>query len=129
MAYDATGGEGVYGSDPTIEVYDTRTDTWESLGNVPMNLYLGAIVVYGDEVIIIGGFRDKDEPEAHVDIFSLVTHTWREGLPIPKPSAGMGAVEYNDQLYVSGGADPSRNWLTNKKLFQIPIKSLLENTD
>jgi N-acetylneuraminic acid mutarotase len=129
LAYDTTGKEGVYDSNSSIEVYDTKTDTWESIGNMPTLLYLGAIVVYGDEVIIIGGFRDKDEPEALVDIFSLETHTWREGLPIPEPFVGMGAVEYNDQLYVSGGADSLSNWLTNKKLFQIPIKELLENVD
>jgi N-acetylneuraminic acid mutarotase len=129
LAFDTTGKEGVYGSNSSIEVYDTKTDTWENIGNMPTLLYLGAIVVYGDEVIIIGGFRDKDEPEARVDIFSLETHTWREGLPIPKPFVGMGAVEYNNQLYVSGGADSLNNWLTNEKLFQIPIKELLENID
>jgi len=129
LAYDTSGNKGVYGSNSSIEVYDTKTDTWESIGNMPTDLYLGTIVVYGDEVIIIAGFRDKDVPEALVDIFSLETHTWREGLPIPKPFVGMGAVEYKDQLYVSGGADSSRNWSNNKKLYMIPIKTLLENND
>ena len=129
LAYDVSGGEGVYGSNSSIEVYDTKTDTWESMSNMPTKLYLGAIVVSGDEVIIIGGFRDADEPEALVDIYSLKTHTWREGLPIPKPFVGMGAVKYNDQLYVSGGANPSKDWRSNMELYQIPIKELLETID
>jgi len=129
LVYDETGGKGVMGSNSSIEVYDIKTDTWENIGNMPTNLYLGAIVVYGDDVIIIGGFRDTDGPEALVDIFSLETHTWRKGLPIPKPFVGMGAVVYNDQLYVSGGADPSRNWIGNRKLYKIPIEALLENID
>ncbi len=125
LAYDVTGEKGIYGSDSSIEVYDTKTDTWESIGNMLTNLYLGAIVVYGDEVIIIGGFGDTDEPEAFVNIFSLKTHTWREGLPIPKPFVGMGAVEYKDHLYVSGGANPSKDWQNNMDLYRIPIKVLL----
>ncbi len=126
--YDAD-GEGIWGSNSSIEVYDTKTDTWESIGNMPTYLFYGGIVVYGDEVIIIGGFRDTDAAEARVDIFSLETHTWRKGLPLPKEIVALGAVVYNDQLYVSGGADPSRNWITNSNLYQIPIKALLENTD
>ncbi len=126
--YDAE-GEGIWGSNSSIEVYDTKTDTWESIGNMPTCLFYGGIVVYGDEVIILGGFRDTDTPEARVDIFSLETHTWRKGLPLPKKIVAMGAVEYNDQLYVSGGADSSRNWLVNRNLYQIPIKTLLENID
>ena len=129
LAYATDDKKGVYGSNPSIEVYDTKNDTWESIGEMPTLLYLGTIVVYDDEVIIIGGFRDEDEPVSRVDIFSLETHTWREGVPIPKPFVGMGAVEYKNQLYVSGGANSLDNWSTNKQLFQIPIKKLLKVID
>jgi N-acetylneuraminic acid mutarotase len=129
LANEPTGEKGIYGSNPSIDIYDTITDTWESIGNMPTDLYLGAIVVYGDEVIIIGGFKEADKPKASVDIFSLETHTWSEGLPVPEAFVGMGAVVYNDQLYVSGGAKPSNSWTTNRKLYHIPIKALLENID
>ncbi len=126
--YDA-GGKGIWGFSSSIQVYDTKTDTWENIGNMPTCLFYGGIVVYGDEVIILGGFRDTDVPEARVDIFSLETHTWRKGLPLPIKIVALGAVEYNDQLYVSGGADSTRKWVTNNNLYEIPIKTLLENTD
>ncbi|MCD4713131.1 MAG: hypothetical protein K8R73_07615 [Clostridiales bacterium] len=129
LAYDSIGKDGVFGSNSSIEVYDTTTDTWEIIGNMPTLLYLGAVVVYDDVVIIIGGFRDEDVPVALVDVFSLKSYTWRKGLSIPTPFVGMGAVEYNGQLYVAGGADSLRDWSTNDKLFQIPIKELLEKTD
>ena len=126
--YDAD-SEGIWGSNSSIEVYHTKADTWETIGNMPTSLFYGGIVVYGDEVIILGGFRDTDTPEARVDIFSLETHTWRKGLPLPKGIVALGAVEYNDQLYVSGGADSSQTWLANRNLYQISIKTLLKNID
>lgn len=104
---------------------------------MPMGKHGYSAIVHNEKIYIfgslvydsIGGFGDKDEPEALVDIFSLETYSWRKGLPIPTPFVGMGAVEYKDQLYVAGGADSLKKWSTNGNLFQIPIKTLLENTN
>lgn len=126
--YDAD-GEGIWGRSSSIDVYDTQTDTWENIGNMPTNIFYGGIAVYGDEIIILGGFRDTDIPEARVDIFSLETYTWRKSIPLPLKLVAVGAIVYKDQLYVSGGADSTKNWVTNNNLYQIPIKTLMESAD
>lgn len=91
-------------------------DEWTQLAPMPMGKHGYSAIVHNEKIYIfgslvydsIGGFGDKDEPEALV---------------------GMGAVEYKDQLYVAGGADSLKKWSTNGNLFQIPIKTLLENTN
>lgn len=122
-------GNAIWGANSTIEVYDTILDTWESIGTMPTSLFYGGIVVYGDEVIILGGFRVSDDPESRVDVFSLTTHNWTKGVPLIQASVAMGVLEYQDQLYVSGGSDPSRSWFASRQLYHIPIHAMLPERD
>lgn len=123
-------GDRIWGSNGSIEVYDTLTDKWESLGDMPTSLFYGGIAAYDDKVIIVGGFRGasvdgREVGEGRVDIFSLETHTWSVGAPLPKSNVALNTVVYKDQLYAFGGADPVKNWIPDKQVFQIKLETLM----
>jgi hypothetical protein len=76
---------------------------WTTRPSVPTARTEVATAILDDELYVIGGFEENDQPSAAVEIFDLQEETWREGPQLPTPLHHASAVAVNGSLHVLGG--------------------------
>lgn len=89
---------------PLLHAYDTETDTWTRLADMPdVNSHFEpGIFTYNDKIYVIGG-QDKTSEETWE--YDIATDSWtvRKDLRIPLRLIAAGARVYGDDLYVMLG--------------------------
>ena len=87
-----------------VHVFDTETDTWSRLADMPgVNSHFEpGIFAYNDKIYRVGGQDASSEETWEYDI---ATDTWkvRTDLRVPERLIAAGARPYRDNLYVSLG--------------------------
>lgn len=91
-----------------VEVFDPQLSRWSQVATMPepRNHLTAGHARYGDEVWIVGGRADGAESGGvtRVDVFDLVSHTFRRGPDLPEPHWGGPTVVVGDTLHVLTGA-------------------------
>ncbi|WP_111766856.1 kelch repeat-containing protein [Nakamurella deserti] len=107
------------------DVYDTVTDTWTRLPDMPEEITHSATVVDGTTVWIVGGYVDDHPGPAtrHVWKFDTVRRTFSAGPQLPAPRGAGAAAIVGRELHFYGGtnrvagstADPDQpdHWVLN----------------
>ncbi|MEX0981926.1 MAG: kelch repeat-containing protein [Bacteroidales bacterium] len=91
-----------------INVFDPKTNTWETKGKTPMEIHHFQPVVYGDAIYIVGGMTKgypKELPLENIWIYYPETDKWEKGDEIPEERRRgcAGTVVYNHKVYWVGG--------------------------
>ncbi len=104
------------GSD-TVQIYDSKNDTWVSSANpgsplAPLPQYrggMGKAVFFNQEFYVMGG-ETASGPGAtaqrvynRVDIYHPASNTWRQGTPMLTARHGIYPVLDHRRIYVAGG--------------------------
>ena len=90
----------------TVEVYDTKNNSWERLTDMPTpRLQAGAAVVDG-KIYVVGGYRvinRRMKILKVVEVYDPQTDTWvrKQDMSIPRRQFGIGVVA--GKIYVIGG--------------------------
>jgi len=108
------GGRGI----KPINVFDPKSNSWETLGKSPLEIHHFQPVVYGDAIYIIGamtGPYPKETPLEHIWIYYPLEDKWQKGAVIPEAyrRGGAGAVLYNDKFYLACGIEYGHTSGTN----------------
>lgn len=86
-----------------VESYDPDTDTWSARASWE-EPGLAWLSVIGDEVCMVGGYQDLDQPvRASVDCYDPASDTWRRGAPIPGSYTSLYPAVHDGKLYLLGG--------------------------
>jgi hypothetical protein len=98
------GGRGVN----PVNVFDPKTNSWESKGKSPLEIHHFQAVVYGNAIYLVGamtGGYPKENPLDCIWIYYPETDKWVKGAEIPEQRrrGGAGAVVFNDKIYTAGG--------------------------
>jgi N-acetylneuraminic acid mutarotase len=98
------GGRGIN----PVNVFDPKTNHWETKGKSPMEIHHFQAVVYGDVIYLIGamtGKYPKETPLQNIWMYYPETDKWVKGAEIPEARrrGGAGAVVYNDKIYLACG--------------------------
>lgn len=98
------GGRGVN----PVNVFDPKTDTWETKGKSPMEIHHFQAVVYGNSIYLVGAMTGGYPKELPLDCiwkYYPETDKWVKGaeIPVARRRGGAGAVVYNDKIYIAGG--------------------------
>ncbi len=83
------------------------SDSWESVNDMPTPRFAASAVCIDQQLWVLGGvaatkngFHEYDR----IEVFDPEKSTWHPcPVSLPWPSAGQGAVVFNDKLYVFGG--------------------------
>ena len=89
-----------------LDVYDSQTDSWTSLADLPSKRshFEPGTIVHNDKIIIVGGRRGGfffDE----VTQYDPLTDSWSELCPLPKKLLAPAAKVFGDQLIVANGGE------------------------
>ncbi|MCH8873205.1 hypothetical protein IH824_10620, partial [candidate division KSB1 bacterium] len=85
----------------TNEVYDPKTDTWQSLEPMPTARGGLAAATIGNTIFVFGGeslTSTFEQNEQYIPEAGWFSHT-----RMPTPRHGLGAVAVDDRIYVIGG--------------------------
>ncbi|MCV9389263.1 Kelch repeat-containing protein [Reichenbachiella ulvae] len=91
-----------------VDVFDPKTNVWDSLSKVPQEMHHFQPIVYKNRVYIVGAFTGgypKESPIPHIWIYDPTTDQWSKGPEIPESRrrGGAACVLIQDELYLIGG--------------------------
>ena len=92
----------------TVEVYDTRTDTWIKKRDMPtLRRNFGAAVVDGKIYIIGGSVHNKQLGKqvstGLVEVYDPLTNRWEQRADMPTKRGYINVAVVDDKIYVIGG--------------------------
>jgi hypothetical protein len=98
----------------SIEIYDPETDVWTiSEDEIPVPFSGGMVQVYGDSILLLGGFRVALDKENYSSIYKYVPDDpedkWKEMVSMPVKRAVMAGNIVNHYLHMIGGYDGFQN--------------------
>lgn len=91
---------------PNLEVYDPRTDRWETRAPMPQGVGgLGATAVNG-KLYVFGGEQWVPEQKVFDNswVYDPATDVWTALPPLPTPRHGLGVAAVGNRIFVFGGA-------------------------
>jgi N-acetylneuraminic acid mutarotase len=91
---------------PWVDVYDTATDSWTSLPDMPHARDHVAVAAMGGAIYVMGGrVADPALSVAATDRYDIATGAWTTELaPMPTPRAGAAVAPLGGELVVIGGS-------------------------
>jgi N-acetylneuraminic acid mutarotase len=98
----------------SIEIYDPETDVWTiSEDEIPIPFMGGMVQVYGDSILLLGGFRIVLDKENYSCIYKYVPDApedkWEEMVSMPVKRGVMAGNIVNHYLHMIGGYDGFQN--------------------
>jgi len=102
--YYLLGGRGI----KPVDIFDTKTQTWTSGAEPPIEIHHFQPVIYAGEIYLLGAMTGKypgETPLPGIMIYNPDKDTWRVGAEIPtaRRRGGAGAVLHNDKIYLVCG--------------------------
>ena len=91
---------------PNLEVYDPRTDRWETRAPMPQaSGGLGATALNG-KLYVFGGEQWVPEQKVLGEswVYDPATNVWTALPPLPTPRHGLGVAAVGNRIFVFGGA-------------------------
>jgi len=88
------------------EVYDVKSDTWNSLQPMPTQRSGLAAAIFNDSIYVFGGedpFNESSETFENTEIYHPINDTWTSGSSLPTARHGHVALTVYDKIYVIGG--------------------------
>jgi N-acetylneuraminic acid mutarotase len=103
--------ENLGGSAPPIarvDVYDTRTNTWHKVADIPTPRIVPQATVFSSEIYVFGGYdRTAIRGEPHkktVEMYDTRTNTWTQKRDMPTLRRDFGAGVVGGKIYIIGGS-------------------------
>ena len=107
-----------------VDVYDPTTDSWSQAASAPLPLWNvnQATVVYGNDIITVGGDLSNNVPSDQVLMYDTTANVWSILGHLPSTRGAVTAQVISGKLIVSGGfsaTGPSAStWIA--KLWALP---------
>ena len=99
---------GPYGI-PTVEVYDTQTNTWQRVADMPTPRHDAKAAVVNGTIFVFGGWNAKENHALRkypvsVEAYNPRTDTWipKQDMPVSRVEFDIGVVD--GKIYIIGGA-------------------------
>ena len=97
------GGSNSSGQLFTAEVYDPTLKSWSLLPRMSSAHSGSSCAAIGDNIYIIGGSHGSNKYSVSVEIYNVVTGTYRQGVPLESGRARFCSVSIGRKIYVFGG--------------------------
>ena len=92
-------------TEPTVDVFDISTGTWDAVAAaLPTKRAGNTVAVMGDELLVIGGERESGSAKKATEALDLSAETWRTLDSLNIGRHGTQAIINNEGIYVASGA-------------------------
>lgn len=90
---------------PNLEVYDPKTNRWETRAPMPQAQGGLAAATAGGKLYVFGGEQWVPEQKVFADnwVYDPAVNRWQALPPLPTPRHGLGAAAVGNRIYVFGG--------------------------
>ena len=93
----------------TVDVYDTQTNTWHTVANMPTPRVAARTAVFSNEIYTFGGYDRKGPRGAfrykkNVEMYDTGTDTWVKKRDMPTLRNGFMPAVVDGKIYVIGGS-------------------------
>ncbi|MED4954394.1 kelch repeat-containing protein [Paenibacillus macerans] len=86
-----------------VEAYDTQTDTWEKIANLPTARSWASAVTVDNKIFVVGGANNSGTITATVECYDLLNKTWSKKNNFPKATNALSLIVANDEIFAFGG--------------------------
>lgn len=86
--------------------YDCRLTYWTEKCPMVCGVYLPAVAVLGDNIMVMGGRDSTKRPVAFIQSYNISSDEWKLEGDLPYPVSGAAACVIDDTCYLSGGTVP-----------------------
>jgi len=98
---------GGFGGADVVEVYDTSTNQWDRVADLPSGRNHIGTAALGGLVYVVGGFVGNGfTPASEVFRYDPGEDEWSTVAALPQPRGALALVELDGRLYASGGSGP-----------------------
>ena len=95
---------GGFGGGTVLDRFDTVTQTWERLADVPADVNHPGVAVLDGKLHLAGGYQQTLEAFANHWAYDPATDSWEELAPLLEARGALGLVALDGRLYAVGGA-------------------------
>ncbi len=93
----------------TVDVYDTQTNTWHTVANMPTPRVAPQAAVFSNEIYVFGGYDRKGPGGAFrykktVEMYNAATDTWTKKRDIPTLRHAFMTAVVDEKIYLIGGS-------------------------
>lgn len=108
----------------TVDVYDTRTNTWQKAASMPTARISARAVVFSTDIYVFGGTEKiRGEYTKIVEMYDTRTDTWVRKRDMPTLRKGFVTAVVDGKIYIIGGS------IQNKKLGKREATGIVEVYD
>lgn len=89
-----------------LEVFDTKTNTWEKKGDLPLEIHHFQAVVFNKEIYVLGALSGPfphETPIPNIYIYNPERDEWRKGDEIPRKRGAAASFVYKNKIYMVNG--------------------------
>ena len=97
-----------YGAISTVEMYDPKTDRWETKAPMPTKRDNLSSAVVDGKIYAIGGLNQATKTyHKDIEVYDPTTNTWETKTPMPTGRYGAASAVVDGKIYVIGGQTSS----------------------
>jgi N-acetylneuraminic acid mutarotase len=111
------GGSNATGITKTVDVYDPRTDQWDTVAPLPEPRDHVGVSSFDGKLYVVGGYNADDIPTDQLLIYNPDRDQWYEGKPMPTARGALAAEFINGTLYAVGGVNSSHQVVTTNQAY------------
>jgi N-acetylneuraminic acid mutarotase len=89
---------------PSVDVYDSVSDSWSSAPQLPVALHHAAAASSEGKLYVVGGYFAKGTASNKLFVYDPATNLWEELASMPQARGALTAQFVNGTLYAVGGA-------------------------
>lgn len=86
-----------------FERYDIRSNRWQRLADLPLDVHHTAMATLGGRMYVMGGAMGTSTPTDRVFAYDLEANTWSERARLPRATWAAAAVTYQERIYLFVG--------------------------
>ena len=90
-----------FGTISSVEAFDLFTNTWTRVGDLNHAVDAASIGIYGNKVLIFGGWQGFSEESAAIQCFDTATNTCSVIGSLPSPQKESRAVTFENKTYIA----------------------------
>ena len=113
----------------TVEIYNTKTNTWSSASNIPYPVHAPQIAAVGKYILLVGGDIDDDVETNKIAIYDTENDEWKELGSFENKVVFGSMLSYANKLLFVGGCNRKNGKISEGEIFNTLFEGTLNGIE